>query len=149
MRIVPITHFACSLVGSLALASACSASRQTATDPVVPHADAPTACALDAYAPLEVVPHFEEERAVKLSVRRLRGAEVFIHARPGLTAEWLRAQLSPRAATASSCALDVAGAVVRVDSAGPGFLITIRVRDEDAATEVLRRARVRTATASR
>jgi len=99
-------------------------------------------CALDAYAPATVQPHFDDAAVQKATVRRLRGAEIYIAARPGLTAEWLRHELTPRAGDAPGCALDVAHAEITVASTGPGFLVTIRGRDEATGGEILRLARV-------
>ena len=104
-------------------------------------------CALDAYAPATVRPHFDEEVVQKTTVRRLHGADVYIAARPGLTTEWLRHELTPRPGDAPGCALDVAHAEITVASAGPGFLVTIRARDEAAGGEILRRARATQASA--
>jgi len=73
----------------------------------------------------------------------LAGARVFIPAEPGLTAEWLRAQLDRRAALAIEafqCPLDVRGVRVSVQSGGPGFWVTIASDDREKAKEVLRRA---------
>jgi len=73
----------------------------------------------------------------------LAGAHVFIPAEPGLTAEWLRAQLARRAAPAtqtSQCPLDVQGVRISVQSGGPGFWVTIASDDRRKAEEVLRRA---------
>ena len=100
----------------------------------------PAACPLDAYAPATVQPHYDDAIILKTTVHQLHGADVFIPAQPGLTAEWLRHQLQP--VSTASCALGVPSAEISVASAGPGFLVTIRARGEDAGREIFRLARV-------
>ena len=76
------------------------------------------------------------------SARQLRGADVFVAARPGLTAEWLWHELGARPGDARSCATGVAGAEISVTSGGSGFVVTIRGGDEDSGQQILRLARV-------
>jgi hypothetical protein len=123
-----------------ALLSACAATTHPVAEPPRRSLDAST-CALDAYAPATVRPHHDEVAVQKATLHPLRGADVFIAARPGLTAEWLRHQLQPRTG-AAGCALDVAHAEITVASDGPGFLVTIRGRDEATGREILGLARV-------
>jgi hypothetical protein len=78
---------------------------------------------------------------------RLAGARVFLPARPGLTAEWIAANLSRgaaserKASTPANCPLDVPGAAVKVVSGGTGFWVQITARDGGRAEEILNRAR--------
>ena len=106
-------------------------------------------CELRQYAVTSVAPFTERALSSKTGMNpRARGAQMFIQAQPGLTAEWLRLQLGRHiesartAAPTADCPLDVDGAAVTVDSSGPGFLVTIRATDQDAADEILRRARL-------
>lgn len=132
---------------SVVVASACGGggARETAPTAVATHSRDPGPCALDTYAPAWVSPHFEDERVIKTTMRRLHGAEIYIPARPGLTAEWLRRELAGGSGAASDCPLDVTGAEIQIESRGAGFVVTIRAADADRAGEVLRRARSRTA----
>jgi hypothetical protein len=74
--------------------------------------------------------------------RALRGADVLVAARPGLTAEWLWHELRSRPGDAQSCATGVAGVDISVTSAGPGFVVTIRGGDDVSGQQILRLARV-------
>lgn len=95
-----------------------------------------------------VAPYRVEERIGRSSIPRLKGAEVFVQAKPGLTAEWLQLTLARHVAalrgpaSMPDCAFDVNGVAVRVDSAGTGFLVKIIARDTVKGEEVLRRARL-------
>jgi hypothetical protein len=102
-------------------------------------------CELDRYAPAAVRPHYESTESPTdgpAIAPALRGAEVFVLARPGLTAEWLWHELRSRPGDAQTCATGVAGADISVTSAGPGFVVTIRGGDEVAGQQILLLARV-------
>lgn len=126
-------------MGLAALAACGSATQMVAVEPPQRPLD-PAACPLDAYAPATVQPHYDDAVILKTTVHQLHGADVFIPAQPGLTVEWLRHQLQP--VSAAGCALGVPDAEISVASAGPGFLVTIRARHEDAGREIFRLARV-------
>jgi predicted GNAT family acetyltransferase len=83
----------------------------------------------------------------KVPVRRLRGANVFIQAEPGLTAEWLELTLTKhiaamRSSAMTDCALDIDDVTVQVSSTGAGFAVRIAAHDSDKAKEILRRVRL-------
>ena len=91
----------------------------------------------------KVVPHRASVYAGQGTYEKLVGARLFVPAQPGLTAEWLQAQLAQRSSSApaaAQCPLDVPGASVKVQSGGPGFWVSISARDDAGAREVLRRA---------
>lgn len=121
-----------------------------ASVPVVSFASTPTSpnCLLREHRITSVTPYRVEERIGKSAVQRLRGAEVFVQAEPGLTAEWLQLTLARHVAQMRApavmpdCAFDVDDVAVRVESAGTGFRVRIMARDTDKAGEVLRRARL-------
>lgn len=121
-----------------------------ASVPAISSASAPasTDCLLREHRIASVTPYRVEERIGKNAVQRLRGAEVFVQAEPGLTAEWLQLTLARhiaqmRGPTAMpDCAFDVDEVAVRVESGGTGFRVRIIARDTDRAEEVLRRARL-------
>lgn len=99
---------------------------------------------LGAYTLLSVRPHYEAINP-KIIAGRLRGAEIYVQAQPGLTAEWLRLELARHAvaarSTASACPSDLPATSIGVESHGPGFVVTIRAEDDAVAREIVRRAR--------
>lgn len=111
-------------------------------------ADSPRApCVLANHAITAVTPYRVEERVGRGTVSRLRGAQIFVRAEPGLTAEWLQLNLARhltamRGADMRNCALDVDDLRVQVRSAGPGFNVRLVARDSEQAKEVLRRAQL-------
>ena len=99
------------------------------------------------HAVIKVVPQHAAVTAGQGTYERLVGARAYVPAKPGLTGEWLHAQLAQRAAelrTDTECPLDVPGVSIRVRSAGPGFWVSLTSRDPDDAKEVLRRAQTLT-----
>lgn len=100
------------------------------------------ACFAD-HAVVKVVPHHASVAAGQGTHDRLVGARAYVPAKPGLTGEWLHAQLARRSAEprpGTDCPLDVPDVSITVRSAGPGFWVSLTSRDHDAAKEVLRRA---------
>lgn len=83
---------------------------------------------------------------------RVVGATIVVRAVPGLTAEWLERVLECHLARNASlghdvpempyCPLVPAGVTVRVRSVGDGFAVDVRADGDEAAAEVLRRARL-------
>ena len=76
-----------------------------------------------------------------------RGANVFVRAEPGLTAEWLEHQLRRHLAAMNStempnCPLDIARVRVQVDSGRAGFWVRLIAPDARTGREVLRRAQL-------
>src|SRR4051812_18800738 len=134
-------------LSTLALLGACGAGTQTAALERTPPRRSldPSTCELDRYAPVTVRPHYEDYVTSTegfSSERQLRGADVFVPARPGLTAEWLWHELWVRPGDARSCATGVAGAVISVKSGGPGFVVTIRGGNEDSGQQILLLSRI-------
>lgn len=107
---------------------------------------APEACFAE-HSVTKVVPHRTAVAAGQGTYDRLVGARAYVPARPGLTGEWLHAQLARRSAEPrpdTSCPLDVPGVSISVRSAGPGFWVSLAASDHDDAKEVLRRAQTLT-----
>ena len=116
----------------------------------------PPDCPLTEHRIRSVAPYYIRKPVGKSKTRRvLRGAELFVEAEPGLTAEWLQLTLErhiarrPSAAVAVDCALVVRGVSVRVGSGGNGFRVWITVGDAHMAEEILRRARLLLARSTR
>lgn len=122
----------------------------TATVPTLAAAadTGPAPCILREHRVTSVTPYRVEEHMGKVTFTRLRGANVFIRAERGLTAEYLRLTLIRHIAamrgpaTMRDCAFDVDAVRVEVDSYGAGFRVKLIARDTDKAEEVLRRARL-------
>jgi hypothetical protein len=109
-------------------------------------ATAGNACFAD-NAVSKVVPHRASIPSGQGSYEQLVGARAYVPAKPGLTGEWLHAQLARRASapqTGTSCPLDVPGVDISVRSAGPGFWVSLSTPDASGAREVLRRAQTLT-----
>ena len=104
-----------------------------------------SACVLQQYTIGAVAPHLEDRHVGGATTRRVRGAEIFVIAERGLTAEWLRAQIDHYRGAhhkeSPDCVLDLRGADVSVAPRGPGFTVTVRSADDGTAKEILRRAR--------
>jgi hypothetical protein len=104
------------------------------------------ACFAD-HSVTKVVPHHAAVAAGQGTYERLAGARVYVPAKPGLTGEWLHAQLARRSAAnraGTECPLDIPGVSISVRSAGPGFWVSLAADDHDDAKEVLRRAQTLT-----
>lgn len=97
------------------------------------------------HPPTRVSPYATDQVAGDGSYTALVGAQLFVPAEKGLTAEWLNYQYRERMArrqTSGDCPLDLAGLTVSVQSAGPGFWVQLSAADENTAKEVLRRSRL-------
>ena len=110
-------------------------------------ANTPTEACFADHSVTKVVPHHAAVAAGQGTYDRLVGARAYVPAKPGLTGEWLHAQLARRSATArgdANCPLEVPGIGISVRSAGPGFWVSLTSHDHDHAKEVLRRAQTLT-----
>ena len=104
-------------------------------------------CALGAFKVTQVASLYITQRVGRGSTERLGGARMFLPAQPGLTAEWIGANIAGHVASARKhavsydCPLDVPGATATVTSAGTGFWVNISAAEPEAANEILNRAR--------
>lgn len=104
-------------------------------------------CVLGAFKVTQIGSLYVTERAGKGTVERLGGARLFLPAQPGLTAEWIAANLAGHTtagrkhAVSYDCPLDVPGATTTVTSAGTGFWVNIQAPEMEAAKEILNRSR--------
>jgi hypothetical protein len=121
---------------ALGLAAATSA---VAAEPV-PAAVAPGQCSLGGQnvAP-SVKPLYNYEDSGYTAFRQFVGAEVFVPAQPGLTAEWLDRVFTSEIA-AGGCNFGVSKVHVQVLSDGGGFSVRFSGNDEKSAREILRHA---------
>jgi hypothetical protein len=95
----------------------------------------------------KVVAHHTTIPSGQGSYQKLAGARAYVAAKPGLTGEWLHAQLERRTSApqqGTECPLDIAGVSISVRSAGPGFWVALSATDSQDAKEVLRRAQTLT-----
>src|SRR5882672_9015272 len=105
-------------------------------------------CILNQYRIGSVAPYNVEQHIGKNTLQSLRGAEIYVEAQPGLTAEWLQLNLSRHVtemqgpATMRDCAFDLDSVHVDVSSAGSGFLVRLIAPDSKTGQEVLRRAQL-------
>ena len=100
-------------------------------------------CAFHAHRVTKVTPYRSQLFVGRGTV--LRGANLFVPAERGLTAEWLERELLSHLAAMGSkdmrdCPLDVAKVRVNVQSGGAGFWVRLTAPDTTTAREVLRRA---------
>jgi len=115
--------------------------------PATSMAKAPAApnapCVFHAHRVTKVTPYRAQLYVGRGTV--LRGANLFVPAERGLTAEWLEKQVRSHLAAMESkgmpnCPLDVAKVQVKVISGGPGFWVRLIAPDTATGREVLRRA---------
>ena len=100
-------------------------------------------CVFDKYPATAVQPYRAEENLYYSTYNRLRGAQLYVPAREGLTKEWLalniqRGLAKQAADAARSCRPDVREVKVDVISAGGGFWVVLSTPDEHAAETLLR-----------
>lgn len=109
----------------------------------VASANTPEPSCFGDHSVVKVVPQRAAVPAGQGTYEQLVGARAYVPAKPGLTGEWLHAELARRSESPrqdANCPLDVPGVNISVRSAGPGFWVSLTSRDHDDAKEVLRRA---------
>jgi hypothetical protein len=132
-------------LSGLALTAGLSAARiSVAADAPAAHPSHAAGCFAQ-HPPTVVVPYESDQVAGDGSYTSVVGAQLFVPAEKGLTAEWLNYQYRERLAhrqSSGDCPLDLPGLNVSVQSAGPGFWVQLSASDENTAREVLRRSRL-------
>jgi hypothetical protein len=105
-------------------------------------------CVFEKYAVSSVAPFRSEENYGYGTYTRLRGAQLYVPAREGLTAEWLQLSveqsLAKQAGLANgspSCQPVVPNVQVQVVSAGGGFWVQLGAADERSAEALLKWAK--------
>src|SRR5262249_14563690 len=98
-------------------------------------------CVFEKYAPASVAPYRVEENYGLGTYSHLRGAQLYVPAREGLTAEWLALSVQRALAEGPSeqaCQPGVSQVQVNVVSAGRGFWVQLAAADDRAAEKLLR-----------
>ena len=102
-------------------------------------------CVFEEYAAVSVAPYNAEENVGMGSYTRLKGAQVFVAAQPGLTAEWLtlsvEREMAKLSTSANDCRPRVRGVRVQAVSAGTGFWVMLSAPNEQDAAALLQWAR--------
>jgi hypothetical protein len=99
----------------------------------------PASCVFDRYAAVAVSAFETEENVGYGSHSVLRGAQLYVPAKEGLTAEWLAANVQRSLSNkSSSCQPEVRDVKVSVVSAGPGFWVFLSASDARAAAKLLK-----------
>jgi hypothetical protein len=106
-----------------------------------------------ALAQAQYVKAVKAERRVhaKTSVKQTAGAELYVPAQRGLSAQWLERAIACGAGVADmgSSPFGVQGVKVSVEAARRGYVVRITADKREVAEEVVRRAELAHATASR
>jgi hypothetical protein len=104
-------------------------------------------CVFEKYAVSSVAPFRVEENFGYGTYTKLRGAQLFVPAREGLTAEWLQLSVQQSLAKQTgvngspSCEPAVPAVQVHVISGGPGFWVQLAAADERSAEALLKWAK--------
>jgi hypothetical protein len=105
-------------------------------------------CILSERTIVSVVPYKVEEHVGKNVIARVRGAQVYVQAEPGLTPEWLQLNferhltMMKAGSSMPDCAFGLEKVRIDVTSAGPGFWVRLVAPDNRSGEEVLRRAQL-------
>jgi len=105
-------------------------------------------CILSEHSIVSVAPYKVDEHIGKTVIQRVRGAQVYLQAEPGVTPEWLQLNFERHVAamqgssTMPDCAFDLEKVRVDVTSAGSGFWVRLIAPDTKSGEEVLRRAQL-------
>jgi hypothetical protein len=101
------------------------------------------ACIFSRYQASTVAPFNGEENYGYGSYTSLKGAQVFVPAREGLTEQWLAREVQGALAsdTMASCQPTVRNVQVHVVSAGPGFWVQLSAADQEQGKALLQWAR--------
>lgn len=114
------------------------------TTSAAPAAATAERCVFQEYAPVSVAPFHQEENYGLGTHTRLGGAQVYVPARPGLTAEWLTLRVQrelARRSAADECGPSVRDVKVSAVSAGGGFWVVLSAKNERDARTLLKWAR--------
>jgi hypothetical protein len=128
----------------LAVTGLLLAAASTSTTAYARSGDTAEQCVFEKYAVSSVAPYRAEENFGYGTYTRLRGAQLYVPAREGLTAEWLtlsiQQALGKQAGGPASCQPAVP-VQVQVVSAGGGFWVQLAAADERSAEALLKWAK--------
>jgi hypothetical protein len=105
-------------------------------------------CILSEHKIVSVAPYKVDEHIGKNVIQRVRGAQVYLQAEPGLTPEWLQLNFERHFAMMKGtsmmpdCAFGLEGVRVDVVSAGSGYWVRLIAPNATTGEEVLRRAQL-------
>lgn len=97
-------------------------------------------CVFEEYAAVSVAPYSTEENFGMGTYSQLKGAQVYVAAQPGLTAEWLTLSVE-RELASDACRPGVRGVQVQAVSAGAGFWVRLSAPNAQEAAKLLKWAR--------
>ena len=103
--------------------------------PAVQARPAADSCVLAQYGASSVAPYKAEENVGYGSYSQLRGAQVFVPAREGLTEQWLTLQV--QRSLNATCMPGVSDVRVQVVSAGNGFWVQLIAKNQNKASDLL------------
>jgi hypothetical protein len=133
-------------IGALVGIAFASATTQAEPPAAAPPATAAPTCLFDSYPARAVAPYTVETNLGYGTATELRGAQVFVNAKPGLTAEWLNREtqlwlrnqpINPN----DECSPPTRNMMVDVAPGGPGFWVRLAARDEKTGRKVMNWAR--------
>jgi hypothetical protein len=106
----------------------------------------PQPCVFETYTPQAIAAYYVDDPAWYSTDKTLRGVQLYIPAREGLTKEWLelsvlRTFASPANVAGQSCRPDVSKVEVSVSSAGPGFWVSLSALRPRSAEALLKWAK--------
>jgi len=119
--------------------------------PVVAHAADPDSspCIVNpGHRVLAVEPYESDAGDRRITPLRRSGAQIYVEAEPGLTAEWLELKLQRQlgllegSPAATECGFDPSKVSVDVFSAGPGFWVRLSAPDSKEGKELFRQAQL-------
>jgi hypothetical protein len=105
-------------------------------------------CILSEHKIISVVPYKVDEHIGKNVIQRVRGAQVYYTAEPGLTPEWLQLNFERHLAAMkgpammTDCAFDLDNVRVDVTPAGSGYWVRLAAPNATTGEEVLRRVQL-------
>jgi hypothetical protein len=131
--------------GTVLLSSLLSAFAVAPAQAAAPNSEAQP-CVFETYTPEAIAAYYVDDPAWYSSDKTLRGVQLYIAAREGLTKEWLelsvlRAFASPAEVAGQSCRPDVKKVEVSVTSAGPGFWVSLSAVRPRSAEALLKWAK--------
>lgn len=106
-----------------------------ASSAAVSYAASPDSCVLSRYDASSVAPYRAEENVGYGTYSTLKGAQVFVPAREGLTEQWLLREV--QTALATSCKIPARDVKVQVTSAGTGFWVQLIAANEEQGKALL------------